>query len=483
MYEGQNLIGANWQPAENKQTFPQNNPAGLSEVTGVFAASTADDARAAITAAEAAFPQWRALSPQARKAYLDKALHETQARRDEIAESITRENGKTLREAQGEVDSAIKEMDYQIAEGLRLCGQTVPVEVAGTLAYSTRVPLGPVGVITPWNFPFNVLGRKCIPALMAGNTVVLKPASLTPRTGLLFAEVLANAGLPPGVINCVTGGGARVGNAIVEDPRIKAISFTGSTAVGKSIQARAAQNLTPTQLELGGKNPAIVMPDADLDSAVAEIIKAAFTCSGQWCTSTSRVIVLEEIAEELTERLVDAIGNLAVGDGFDDSSAMGPVCGATQKSDILSYIEQGRGEGARLRVGGKALTGEDYQDGCFIEPTLFDRVTPEMTIAREEIFGPVLVVITVQSFDEAVTIANDIAYGLSSSIFTRDLGAALTFMERTEVGLAHVNLMSALKEPQLPFGGVKESGAGLPEGGSVGIEFFTEHKVCYVRYR
>jgi aldehyde dehydrogenase (NAD+) len=483
VYEGQNLIGADWQPAANQQTFPQHNPARLAEVTGRFADSSAEDARAAIAAAQAAFPEWRARSPQARKGYLDKAMRETIERREEIAASITRENGKTLPEALGEVDSAIKEMDYQIGEGLRLCGQTMPVEVGGTLAYSMRVPLGPVGIITPWNFPFNVLGRKCIPALMAGNTAVLKPASLTPGTGLLFTQILANSGLPAGVVNCVTGGGSRVGNAIVEDPRIKAISFTGSTAVGKAIQAKAAQNLTPTQLELGGKNPAIVMPDADLESAVAEIIKGAFACSGQWCTSTSRVIVLEEIADELSERLVEAIRNMKIGDGFDATSSMGPVCGATQKTDVLGYIEQGHAEGARLRVGGTALTGDEHADGCFIEPTLFDQVTPDMRIAREEIFGPVLVVITVKSFDEAVAVANDIAYGLSSSIFTRDLGAALTYMERTEVGLAHVNLMSALKEPQLPFGGVKESGAGLPEAGSVGIEFFTEHKVCYVKYR
>lgn len=483
MYEGRNLIGASWQPAADETTFEQRNPARLSEVTGVFASSNADDVDAAITAAEAAFPQWRALSPQSRKRYLDQALQHTIAKRDDIAETITKENGKTLTEARGEVDSAIKEMDYQIAEGIRLSGQTVPVEVAGTLAYSTRVARGPVAIITPWNFPFNVPGRKCMPALMAGNTVVFKPASLTPRTGLLFTEIIANTGLPPGVINCVTGSGHIVGGAIVGDRRIKAISFTGSTNVGRSIQARAARHLTPTQLELGGKNPAIVMPDTDLDLAVEEIMKGAFACSGQWCTSTSRVIAMEEIAESLTEKLIEAIGRLEVGDGARSQNDMGPVCGSAQKTDILRYIEKGRSEGARLRAGGKALQGKGYDDGCFIAPTLFDQVTGDMVIAREEIFGPVLIVIAVQSFDEAVSVANDVAYGLSSSIFTHDLKAALTYMERADVGLAHVNLMSALKEPQLPFGGVKDSGAGLPEAGSAGIEFFTEHKVCYVRYR
>lgn len=483
MFQGQNLIGGSWRQASSRQTFEQRNPANLTEVTGRFADSSADDARQAITAAAAAFPQWRALSPQARKAYLDQALQQMIRRRDEIAEIITRENGKSLREAKGETDSAIKEMDYQIGEGIRLCGQTVPVEVNGTHAYSTREARGPVGIITPWNFPFNVPCRKCTPALMAGNTVVFKPASLTPRSGLIYAELLSDTGLPPGVLNCITGPGRTVGGAIVEDPRIKAISFTGSTPVGKSIQLQAAKNLTPTQLELGGKNPAIVMPDAEFDLAVEEIVKGAFACSGQWCTSTSRVIVLEEIAAALTAKLVNAVGAISVRPGLADDCGMGPVCGVVQKRDILTYIERGLGEGARLLVGGKALTGDGYDNGCFIVPTIFDQVRSEMAIAQEEIFGPVLVIITVDSFESAVNTANNVAFGLSSSIFTTNLEYAMTYMERAEVGLAHVNLMSALKEPQLPFGGVKESGAGIPEAGSAGIEFFTEHKVCYVRYR
>jgi aldehyde dehydrogenase (NAD+) len=482
-FDGKNFIGGEWRPAASGDTFEQRNPARLHEVTGTFADSSAADVDAAIAAAQAAFPVWRALSPQKRKAYLDRALRSMIERRDEIAAVITRENGKALREARTEVDSAIKEMDYQLAEGLRLCGQTVPVDVGGTLAYSTREALGPVAIVTPWNFPFNVPCRKATPALMAGNTVVLKPASLTPRAGLMFTELLAESGVPPGVVNCVTGAGAAVGAALVGDARIKAVSFTGSTPVGKSIQLAAARNLTPTQLELGGKNPAIVLPDADLDLAVAEIAKGAFACSGQWCTSTSRVIVLEEIAAELTKRLVAAAEAISVRHGMNDDCGMGPVCGARQKADVLEYVAQGRAEGARLLTGGTALDGADYEHGCFIAPTVFDGVTPSMTIAREEIFGPVLVIIAVKSFDEAVAVANGVAYGLSSSIFTNDLKRALTYMERAEVGLAHVNLMTALKEPQLAFGGVKESGAGLPEAGSSGIEFFTHHKVCYVKYR
>jgi aldehyde dehydrogenase (NAD+) len=483
MLEGRNLIAGRWQPARSGKTFEQRNPANLAEVSGRFADSSAEDAREAIAAAHAAYPAWRALSPQARKRHLEQALNAMIARRDEIAAMITRENGKTFPEAKAETDSAIREMDYQIAEGIRMCGETMPVEVGGTLAYSTREPRGPVGIITPWNFPFNVPCRKCTPALMAGNTVVFKPASLTPRTGLLYSALLTDAGLPAGVFNCVTGSGGSVGSAIVGDARIKAISFTGSTLVGKSIQVQAAQNLTPTQLELGGKNPAIVMPDADLDLAVAAIIKGAFACSGQWCTSTSRVIALEGIATELTGKLVAAAAKISVGPGMNDDSGMGPVCGAKQKADILRFIEQGKREGARLLLGGRALEDAGRAEGCFIAPTIFDQVRPDMVIAREEIFGPVLVIIAVESFDEAVAAANDVAYGLSSSIFTKSLEHALTYMERAEVGLAHVNLMSALREPQLPFGGVKQSGAGLPEAGSAGIEFFTEHKVCYVKYR
>jgi acyl-CoA reductase-like NAD-dependent aldehyde dehydrogenase len=483
VFDGRNFIGGQWRAATTGRCFEQRNPADLREVTGTFADSGAADVDAAIEVARAAFPAWRALSPLARKGYLQAALGAMIARRDEIAAVITRENGKALREAKGEVDSAIKEMDYQIAEGVRLCGRTVPVEVGGTLAYSTREALGPVAIITPWNFPFNVPCRKGTPALMGGNTVVFKPASLTPRAGLLFTELLASSGLPPGVFNCVTGGGGSVGTALVGDARIKAVSFTGSTPVGKAIQRAAAENLTATQLELGGKNPAIVLPDADLDLAVAEIIKGAFACSGQWCTSTSRVIVLEEIAAELTERLVAAVRAIAVRDGMAGDCGMGPVCGVKQKADILKYVEIGKGEGARLLVGGTGLAGASYGDGCFVAPTIFDRVTPSMTIAREEIFGPVLVIMTVRTFDEAVDVANGVAYGLSASIFTNDLHRALSYMERAQVGLAHVNLMSALKEPQLEFGGVKESGAGLPEAGSAGIEFFTHHKVCYVKYR
>ena len=317
---------------------------------------------------------------------------------------------------------------------------------------------------------------------MAGNTVVFKPASLTPGVGLDFTQALHDAGIPKGVFNCVTGSGRNVGGVIVGDPRIKAISFTGSTPVGKGIQKQAAENLTPCQLELGGKNPAIVLDDADLDLAVASIVKAAYACAGQWCTSTSRVIVTRGIAPTLIARLASEIAKIQMGDGMDPKTGMGPVCGTEQKQNVLEYIRKGLAEGAKLQPGMED-SGTSPEGSCFVKPVMFTEVTPGMKIAQEEIFGPVLSVLTVDTFEEAMAMANNVPFGLASSMFTRDLGHALAFAEQTDVGLAHVNIMSSYKEPQLEFGGVKESGSGLPEAGSSGIHFFTEHKVVYVKYR
>src|SRR5690606_30712554 len=330
-----NYIRGQWKKAAGQKTFEQRNPAKLAEVTGQYADSSPEDTLEAIAAAHAAFGPWRAKSPHERQAVLKRAMQLIIERRDQIASVITRENGKTLAESKGEIDSAIKEMDFQIAEGMRLIGKTIPVEIGGTLAYSTREPRGAVGVIAPWNFPFNVPCRKCVPALMAGNTVVFKPASLTPGVGIEFTRAMHDAGIPEGVFNCVTGSGRNVGGVIVGDPRVKAISFTGSTPVGKGIQKQAAENLTPCQLELGGKNPAIVLDDADLDLAVAAIAKAAFACAGQWCTSTSRVIATRGIAPALIARLEAEIAKIRTGDGMDPQTGIGPVRGTEQQGTML----------------------------------------------------------------------------------------------------------------------------------------------------
>ncbi len=467
---------------QSTKTFEQRNPANLSEVTGIWPALSREQTCSAVEAAVCAFPAWSALSVFARAEHMKKAHREMIDRREEFARAITLENGKTLKEGFGEVDSAIREMEYQINEGLRLCGKTVPSAVEGVLAYETRVPLGAVAVIAPWNFPLNVPVRKIVPALMAGNTCVFKPASLTPLIGLKFTELFYNAGLTHGELNFVTGSGGEVGDTLVTHPDIHAVSFTGSTSVGRRIHEQAAKTLAKTQLEMGGKNPAVVLEDTDIEAAAKSIVTATFACAGQWCTATSRVIAVKPIAERLKELILREVSKITVGPGLDTAAQMGPVCGAEQLRTISGYIESGIREGATLAAGGAALGGE-FAQGCFIPPTVFTNVTPDMTIAREEIFGPVLSIMEVKDFDEALAVANDVEFGLASSIYTNDLAKALTFLEKSDAGVTHVNLATAHKEPQMSFGGVKHSGFGIPEAGHTGLEFFTEHKVAYIKYR
>jgi acyl-CoA reductase-like NAD-dependent aldehyde dehydrogenase len=479
----QNYIDGNWVAAADGRTFEQRNPANLDEVTGLWPACTVEDAQRAIGAAEGAFPAWRALTVYRRAEYLKKALGLMAERRDAMARVLTLENGKTLAESKTEIDSAIREMDFQINEGLRMGGEQLPSATDGVFAYATRAPLGVVSIISPWNFPFNVPGRKGTPALISGNTVVFKPASLTPQTGYEFTKLFVDAGLPAGVWNFITGGGGTVGETLTVDPRIKAVSFTGSTAVGRRINEKAAKILARTQLEMGGKNPLVVLADADLDAAAQAAVTAAYACAGQWCTSTSRVVVEKAVAEELSKRIVARAKAMRVGNGMDAGVTLGPVCGAQQFEDILRYIDVGRKEGATVACGGGRVTEGALAKGCFIEPTVFTGVQRTMRIAQEEIFGPVLSIMVAEDFDAACDIANDVIFGLSSSIYTRDLAKAHSFAERSEVGMTHVNMHTALKEPQFSFGGVKQSGFGVPEAGRTGIEFFTEHRVVYIKYR
>ncbi|MGZ5113506.1 MAG: aldehyde dehydrogenase family protein [Usitatibacter sp.] len=479
----QNYIGGDWTASSDGRTFEQRNPANLEEVTGLWPACTAEDARRAIGAAEAAFPAWRALTVYRRAEYLKKALGLMADRRDAMARVLTLENGKTLAESKTEIDSAIREMEFQINEGLRMGGEQLPSASDGVFAYASRAPLGVVSLISPWNFPFNVPGRKGTPALVSGNTVVFKPASLTPQTGHEFTRLFVDAGLPAGVWNFITGSGGTAGETLTVDPRIKAISFTGSTAVGRRIHERAAKILARTQLEMGGKNPLVVLADADLDAAAQAAVTAAYACAGQWCTSTSRVVVEKPVAKELSERIVARVKAMRIGNGMDAGVNLGPVCGAQQLEDVLRYIDIGRKEGATLACGGRRVTEGALAKGCFIEPTVFTGVQRAMRIAQEEIFGPVLSIMVAEDFDAACDIANDVIFGLSSSIYTRDLAKAHRFAERSQVGMTHVNMHTALKEPQFSFGGVKQSGFGVPEAGRTGIEFFTEHRVVYIKYR
>lgn len=474
-----NYINGEWLESSTGATADQRDPADLTAVTCRFQQSGRADARAAIAAAEEVLVSWGARPAAQRAEFLARAQTVLARRQEEIAETITRENGKTIAEARGEVAAALKEMDWQIAEGRRLYGEVVPSEREGVWAYSIRQPLGVVSVISPWNFPLNVVCRKCVPALMGGNTVVLKPASLTPRTAACFVEALVEAGLPAGVVNFVTGPGSTVGDELVVNPAIRAISFTGSTPVGMGIHQKAAVTLARTQLEMGGKNPAVVLADADLEAAADAVVLAAYACAGQWCTSTSRAIVEAGVYDRFQQEVLKRVARIKVGNGLDPSATMGPVCGEQQARDILGYIETGIREGASLVAGGHRIGNS----GCSIEPTVFAGVSPDMAIAREEIFGPVLCLMKVAGFDEAVRVANNVGFGLSSSVFTASLEKALRFVEATDVGLTHVNMPTAYKEPQLSFGGIKQSGVGLPEAGRTGIEFFTRHKTVYIKYR
>jgi aldehyde dehydrogenase (NAD+) len=398
--------------------------------------------------------------------------------REELAAIVTQENGKTIKESRAEVDSALIEGHYHLTQVSAFYGHTAPGAFRDITAWMQYEPLGVVGVISPWNFPMNVMCRKTLPALLTGNTVVFKPATFTPWSGVFMATLFERAGLPTGVFNCVTGLGSSIGNTLVQDPRVRAISFTGSTEVGKKIQARAAARLTRTQLELGGKNALIVMDDADIDKAVDAAMTAGFANAGQWCTSTSRVLLHRAIAQPFINRLVARCEKMVVNDGMQESTDMGPVAGPQQYEDICTAIQKARREGAHMAAGGDA---HNAAQGYFIRPTVFTAVNPGMSVFQEEIFGPVLAVCEFGSLDEALELANNSIYGLSSAIFTRNLGNAKAYIDGIEAGLAHVNVHTGYKEPSMPFGGVKQSGAGLPENSESGLEFFVDRKAVYLR--
>jgi aldehyde dehydrogenase (NAD+) len=473
-----NFVGGRWTLSRTGQTFENENPAIKGSNLGVFQSSGPDDIDEAIDVADAAFRAWRRTPLTERQQYVSEFLRLLKASREELAHIVTLENGKTLKESRAEVDSALIEGNYHLTQVSAFYGHTGPGAFRDITTWVQYQPLGVVGVISPWNFPMNVMCRKTLPALLTGNTVVFKPASFTPWSGVFMAGLFERAGLPPGVFNCVTGAGSSVGNRIVEDPRVRAISFTGSTAVGKKIQAQAAGNLTRTQLELGGKNALIVMADADADAALDAAVTAGFSNAGQWCTSTSRILLQRPIADSFLERLIARCEKMNVGDGLLDTSDMGPVAGPQQYRDIRNAICRAQTDGARMVAGGDAGVS---QDGYFIRPTVFTGVRYDMEIFREEIFGPVLAVLEFDSLEEAIEIANDSIYGLSSAIYTTDIRAARRYVDGIEAGLAHVNVHTGYKEPSMPFGGVKQSGAGLPENSESGLEAFVDRKAVYVR--
>jgi aldehyde dehydrogenase (NAD+) len=477
-----NFIAGEWVESKGPKAAMNFNPADTRDMLGIAPLSTADEARAAVDAARAAFPAWRDTPAPVRGRILFRAWQIMEQEKEPLARLLTREEGKTVKESMGEILRTINILEYTAAEGRRLAGETLPSELPRNFAYTLRQPLGVVACITPWNFPVAIPCWKIAPALVTGNTVVFKPASLTPETAAAVVSIFERAGLPKGVLNMVLGSGGSVGNAILDHPAVRAVSFTGSNEIGAQIYARGASRMIRVQCEMGGKNPVVVMADADLDVAVEATAQGAFGSTGQRCTATSRVIVEEGIADAFVERLAERTRKVRVGNGAAEGIDMGPAVDDQQLDTDLRYLEVGRAEGARLVCGGERLTGGDYDHGFYVAPTVFDHVTSSMRLAQEEIFGPVISVVRVRDFDEAVAAANSVRYGLSSAIFTRDSTNAFRFVDEIEAGIVHINSGTPGGEAQLPFGGTKDTGVGPREQGSSAVEFFTEVKTVYVDY-
>jgi aldehyde dehydrogenase (NAD+) len=479
MHTGSYVNGKWFQPKSNR-LVRNINPADTDEVIAEFPAATADDVGRAIEAAQGAFHPWRQTPGPERGRVLWRAADIARQRADEIARTLTREEGKVLKEAKGEVMKGLSLLEYYAGEGYRMHGKTLPSEARDTFTYTIRRPLGVVGLIAPWNFPWAIPVWKSAPALVAGNTVVFKPAELTPATASLLTEIYAEAGLPPGVFNMLVGAGSVVGEAIVNSPVIRAISFTGSNEVGGALYARAALRGAKVTCEMGGKNAVIVMADADLDKAAIAIHGGAFGSTGQRCTATSRVIAMPSVKDRLLESLVENAKKIKLGSGLDETVDMGPAVDEKQWKTDFDYIAVGQREGARLVLGGRKPEGPNK--GYFVEPTIFDNVTPNMRIFREEIFGPVLSVSTAKNLEEALGFANSVEYGLTTSIFTESIDTILRFVEEVETGMVHVNEPTIGGEAQLPFGGTKATGVGEREMAEEGLNFFTELKTVFINY-
>ncbi len=465
-----------------RRVIVDTNPADTSDVLAEVPQQTAEDLVRAIERAEKAFGAWRATPAPERGRILARAAQIARSRVDELARLLTREEGKLLSESRGEVQRGIILLEWYAGEGLRMGGKTRPSEMASTLLFTLRQPLGIVAVITPWNFPWAEPVWKVAPALVAGNVVLLKPASFTPLVAQKLVEILAEAGLPEGVLTLLIGPGGYVGEAVVNHPAVRAVSFTGSCEIGSDVYARVARRLAKVTCEMGGKNAVVVMPDADLDLAAAGIAQGAFGSTGQRCTATSLCVVHRQVAAQIIDRVVDRAKAIRIGNGLADGVGMGPVIDARQLATILDYIEGGQREGARLITGGRRLEGGEYSRGFFVEPTVFTDVHPTHRIAQEEIFGPVLSVVQVGSLEEALAAVNGVRYGLSASIYASDASTLMRFVDEVEVGMVHVNSPTVGGEAQIPFGGIKWSGVGGREMAEEGLEFFTELKSVFFDY-
>jgi acyl-CoA reductase-like NAD-dependent aldehyde dehydrogenase len=475
-----NFINGQWKQGSSGQWDENRNPAKPSELIGKATRSTPIDIDRAIDAAQKAQGEWARMPRPKRGAILAKAATLLKGKLETFAKTITREEGKNLAEARGEVQKAINCLEFTAGESRRPTGQVIPSEVPGTMIYTTRAPLGVVAVITPWNFPVCIPVWKIAAALVEGNSVLFKPASNTPASATLLVRLFEEAGVPAGVLNLVYGSGSQFGQVITNDARVRGISFTGSNEVGAELNQAAAKTLKRVQLELGGKNALIVCADADLDAAVDATVMGAFGSTGQRCTATSRVIVEKPVAQEFTQKLLTKVRTLRVGDGFMEGSPMGPVVDEKSLTSLIEAIEAAKKEGAHLLCGGERVGAPGPDTGHFLAPTIFGNVTSQMKLAQEELFGPVLAILESNSFEESLALANQVRFGLTSSLYTRDIARALAYADRIETGMLHINSPTVGGEAQAPFGGMKQTGLGRREMGASGPEFFSELKTVYL---
>ncbi len=477
-----NFIGGQWVESVSSKSVNNINPANTDDVIGTVKPATREEAKLAVESAADAFSAWRTTPAPARGRIVANAARLLEQHKEELAQLLTREEGKTISESRGELQRSINVAEFCAGESRRMNGETIQSELPHNFAYTLKQPLGVVACVTPWNFPVAIPVWKIAPALVAGNTVVFKPATLTPATGVRIVELFAEAGIPPGVLNLVLGSGSEAGDAIINHPAVKAVSFTGSNEVGIRLYEEVSRRGAKVQCEMGGKNPVVILEDADLDLTVESTAQGAFGSSGQRCTATSRAIVVDDIADEFVERLRLRADSMRIGNGADPETEMGPSVDESQFKTVLKYIDIGREDGANLLCGGARATGNGLDKGFFVKPAIFDRVTPDMRIAREEIFGPVLSVLRVKNFEEAMVVANDTEYGLSSSIFSNDATRIFRFVDEIETGMTHINSPTTGGEAHIPFGGIKGTGIGDREQGSTALDFYTELKVVYVDY-
>lgn len=476
-----NFINNKWMKSKTEKTIASINPANTYEIVGSVQNSVVEDLDKAVISAHHAKKEWRQLGQAARGQLLFKVANILEENLDDIAETMTREMGKTLPEAKGETGRGVAILRYFAGEGMRKDGDVIPSSDKDALMFTRRTPLGVVGVITPWNFPVAIPIWKIAPALVYGNTIVFKPATEASVTAAKVVECFAKAGFPDGVLNFVTGRGSVIGQALIDHRLLNGITFTGSESIGEMVARKSTEKGIKFQLEMGGKNPVIVTKDANLNNAVEAVINGAFRSTGQKCTASSRVIVESEIYKEFKEKLIEETGKITVGDGLDDDIWMGPCASESQFNTITNYIDKGINEGATILYGGKKLTGGKFEKGYYITPTIFENVDSEMTIFKEEIFGPVIALVEAENIDEAIQIANDTKYGLSASIFTSNIGSLLEFIDEIEAGLVRINAESAGVELQAPFGGMKASSSGTREQGEAAKEFYTEIKTVFIK--